>query len=106
MMGMIAERTRTRWGRLRPYLLFGTLLLGIIGVLTFTVPSLGEDGRIWWAYATYILFGVFYTVVGIPYAAMTSSLTANHHERTVLTTIRMAFAFSGGYREDRLADQE
>jgi sugar (glycoside-pentoside-hexuronide) transporter len=97
LMGMIAERTRTRWGRLRPYLLWGTLPLGLIGVLTFTVPALGEDGKIWWAYVTYVLFGLCYTVVGIPYSAMTSSLTSDHHERTVLSTIRMAFAFSGGY---------
>jgi GPH family glycoside/pentoside/hexuronide:cation symporter len=97
LMGMIAERTRTRWGRLRPYILFGAIPLGVISVLTFTTPDLTDDGKIWWAYATYIGFGILYTVVTIPYAAMTSSLTDHHQERTVLSTIRMAFAFSGGY---------
>lgn len=97
LMGMIAERTRSRWGRLRPYILFGAVPLGVLGVLTFTTPDLAEEGRIWWAYITYILFGILYTVVGIPYSALTSSLTSDHHERTVLSTIRMAFAFAGGY---------
>ena len=71
--------------------------LGVLGVLTFTTPDLDESGKIWWAYTTYILFGILYTVVGIPYSALTSSLTSNHHERTLLSTIRMAFAFAGGY---------
>ncbi len=97
LMGMIAERTRTRWGRLRPYILFGAIPLGGIGILTFTTPDLTDNGKVWWAYATYIGFGILYTVVTIPYAAMTSSLTDHHQERTVLTTIRMGFAFSGGY---------
>ena len=97
LMGMIAERTRTRWGRLRPYLLFGALPLGLIAVLTFTTPDLEPGGRLAWAYVTYIAFGICYTVVGIPYSTLTSTLTGNHQERTVLSTVRMAFAFSGGY---------
>ena len=97
LMGMIAERTRSRWGRLRPYVLFGAVPLGISSVLMFSTPDFSEAGKIWWAYTTYILFGILYTVVGIPYSALTSSLTSNHHERTLLSTIRMAFAFGGGY---------
>ena len=97
LMGMIAERTRTRWGRLRPYILFGAIPLGVISVLTFTTPDLNATGKLWWAYITYIAFGIAYTVVGIPYSAMTASLTAHHQERTVLSTVRMAFAFGGGY---------
>jgi len=97
LMGMIAERTRTRWGRLRPYILFGALPLGVISILTFTTPDLNASGKLWWAYITYIAFGIAYTVVGIPYSAMTASLTTHHQERTVLSTIRMGFAFGGGY---------
>ncbi|MEM8769841.1 MAG: glycoside-pentoside-hexuronide (GPH):cation symporter, partial [Pseudomonadota bacterium] len=63
----------------------------------FSTPELTSAGKIWWAYTTYIGFGILYTVVGIPYSALTSSLTSNHQERTVLSTVRMAFAFSGGY---------
>jgi len=97
LMGLIAERTRSRWGRLRPYILFGAVPLGVMAVLTFTTPETGEVGKIWWAAITYILFGILYTVVGIPYSALTSSLTNDHQERTLLSTIRMAFAFGGGY---------
>ena len=97
LMGMIAERTQSRWGRLRPYILFGAIPLGVSSVLMFTTPDLSDAGKIWWAYTTYILFGILFTVVGIPYSALTSSLTSNHHERTMLSTIRMAFAFGGGY---------
>ncbi len=97
LMGYLADRTRSRWGKLRPYLLFGPLPLGLIAVATFTVPAFGGFGKIVWAYATYILFGVIYTVVTIPYAALTGLLTDNHHERTRLTTVRMACAFAGGF---------
>lgn len=97
MMGVIAERTHSRWGRLRPYIIFGALPLAVISVLTFTTPDLPEGGKLWWAYTTYILFGIAYTVVAIPYAALTASLTTHHQERTVVTTVRMACAFGGGY---------
>ena len=57
IMGALAERTRTRWGRMRPYLLLGPLPLGLISVLMFTVPNLDESGKLIWALSTYILFG-------------------------------------------------
>ena len=97
MMGMIAERTRSRWGRLRPYLLLGAIPLALISIATFTVPDMTDSGKLVWAYVTYIGFGILYTVVTIPYSALTASLTSDHQERTVLSTIRMAFAFAGGY---------
>ena len=95
LMGAIAERTRTRWGRLRTYLLWGALPLGAITVATFSVPDLDESGKVIWAYVTYTLFGILYTVVTIPYSALTASLTDDYQERTRLSTFRMAFAFSG-----------
>ena len=97
LMGGIAERTSSRWGRLRPHILFGALPLGAIAVLTFTTPDLDGPGKLWWAAVTYILFGIAYTVVSIPYSALTASITSDHHERTVLTTVRMGCAFGGGY---------
>ena len=78
IMGAIAERTKTRWGRLRPYLLWGAIPLGVITVLTFTVPDFDETGRVLWAYATYVVFGILYTVVTIPYSALTASLTDDY----------------------------
>ena len=96
LMGVIAERTRTRWGRMRPYLLFGGVPLALISWLTFTVPDLSASGKLVWAYVTYILFGIIYTVVTIPYAALTASLTDDYQARTRLSTGRIACAFSGG----------
>ena len=97
LMGYLADRTRSRWGKLRPYLLFGPVPLALISFATFTVPDFDDAGKIAWAYVTYILFGIIYTVVTIPYAAMTAVLTDNHHERTKLSTLRMACAFAGGW---------
>ena len=96
VMGFVAERTRSRWGRLRPYLLFGALPLGACAVLTFSAPDLSASGKLWWAYLSYIGFGLAYTLVVIPYSALTASLTADYHERTVLSNLRMACAFAGG----------
>ncbi len=97
VMGIIADRTRSRWGKFRPYLLFGPLPLGLITVATFTVPGFGDFGKAVWAYVTYVLFGIVYTAVTIPYAAMTAVLTDDHQERTVLSTLRIGCAFAGGY---------
>jgi len=97
LMGAIAERTRSRWGRMRPYLLFGALPLALISVLTFTVPDLDEPGKVVWAYVTYILFGLVYTVVTIPYATLTASLTTDYQARTQLSTYRIGCAFAGGF---------
>ena len=95
-MGMIAERTRSRFGRLRPWLILGALPLGAITVLTFTVPDLDANGKLWWAYTTYLLFGILYTVVTIPYSVLTASITSDYAARTKLSTWRMACAFTGG----------
>ena len=95
LMGYIADHTRTQWGRFRPYLIFGAIPLGLIGMATFTIPDLGYQGKLIWAYVTYTLFGILYTVVTIPYAAMTGVLTDDHDERATITTLRMAGAFSG-----------
>lgn len=97
LMGALAERTRSRWGRMRPYILFGALPLAVISVLTFTVPDFDTPGKVAWAYATYILFGLIYTLVTLPYATLTAALTSDYQERAKLSTYRIACAFAGGY---------
>lgn len=96
LMGVIIDRTRTRWGSMRPYLLFGAIPMGVLLVLVFTVPDLSESGKLVWAYVTYILFGIVFTVVGLPYSSLTARMTDDYDERTTLSTVRMACAFSGG----------
>jgi len=97
IMGMIAERTNSRWGRMRPYILFGSVPLALITVLTFTVPDLSDLGKLVWAYVTYTMFGLIYTLVTIPYATLTASLTSDYEERTQLSTFRIGCAFAGGF---------
>ena len=96
VMGMVIDRTRSRWGAMRPYLLFGAVPMGLLLVLVFTVPDFGDTGKLVWAYVTYILFGIAFTVVGLPYSSLTAQLTQDYDERTTLSTVRMACAFSGG----------
>ncbi len=96
IMGAIAERTRSRWGRMRPWLLFGALPLAAFAVASFSAPELSPSGKLLWAFVTYTGFGIVYTAVTIPYSALTASLTTDHHERTLLSTVRMACAFAGG----------
>ncbi|MBD1388921.1 MFS transporter [Neiella sp. HB171785] len=95
-MGYMADRTETRWGKFRPYLLWGALPLAAAAVLTYTTPDLDSTGKLLWAYATYITMMVAYTLVNIPYSAMLGVLTANPQERTTLTSLRFVAAFSGG----------
>jgi sugar (glycoside-pentoside-hexuronide) transporter len=96
MMGRIADHTRTRWGKLRPWLLFGPIPLGLVTIAMFSTPDLSETGKIVWAYATYIGFSIAYTVVTIPYSALTATLTDDHGTRTSLSTVRMLCAMTGG----------
>lgn len=92
LMGWIADRTQTRWGRLRPYLLFGALPLNLALVAAFFVPDLGYMGRLVYAYVTYILHGMLFTAVGLPYSSLTALLTDDQHERASISSTRMFFA--------------
>lgn len=95
IMGMIGDRTRTQWGKFRPYLLFGAVPFAIIGVLTFTRPDLSEQGRLIYAYITYTLMMMAYTAVNVPYASLLGVMTSNSEERTTLATWRFIGGFSG-----------
>lgn len=75
MMGAIMERTRTRWGRFRPYIFIGAPLLVVFTILTFTVPGFGDKGKLIYAYITYIGLGMSYTVLNVPYTALPAVMT-------------------------------
>lgn len=92
-VGLLADRTRTRFGRLRPYLLFFSLPLGAMLALTFTTPALNENGRIIYAFVTYITLMGLYTLVNIPYSALPVSMTTDNDERRQLTNYRMLLSY-------------
>ena len=92
MMGAIADRTNTRWGKFRPWVLWSALPFGIIGVLMFTAPNLSPTGKIIYAFITYNLMMMIYTVNNVPYCSLTGVLTGDSVERTGLSQYRFIFA--------------
>lgn len=96
LMGAVADRTESRFGKFRPYLLFGGIPLAAAGVLTFTTPELNDFGKLIWAYATYSFLMLAYTLASMPYSALSGVMTARSQERTTLISARFLFAFTGG----------
>lgn len=96
IMGMIADRTETSWGKFRPYLLFGAVPLGIVATLCFTTPDISDSAKVVYAYVTYFLVGMVYTALNIPYASMLPVMTADRNERNGLSSARLVGAFSAG----------
>jgi len=96
LMGALADRTHTRFGKFRPYLLWGIIPIVAAGILTFTVPDFDENGKLLWAYGTYIFMMLTYTFINVPYGALLGVVTSNTQERTTLTSFRFIGAFSGG----------
>jgi glycoside/pentoside/hexuronide:cation symporter, GPH family len=96
LMGAIADRTQTRWGKFRPYLLWLCVPLAGAGVLTFTVPDADPSARLVWAWVTFNLLMLLYTSINIPYTAMLAVLTPSPAERTSLASIKFVFAFAAG----------
>jgi GPH family glycoside/pentoside/hexuronide:cation symporter len=96
-IGIMADRTETRWGKFRPYLLWMAIPFGIIGVLTFTTPNLGMTGKIVYAYVTYSLMMIIYSMINVPYASLMGVMTSDGKERTTLATFRFIFAFGGSF---------
>ncbi len=94
VMGTLADRTTTRWGHFRPYLVWFGLPLAAAGVLTFTTPGFGPGGKVIYAYVTYCLLMLLYTAVNIPYSALMGVMTSNSKERTSLASFRFVGAFS------------
>lgn len=96
VIGMIADRTNSRWGKFRPFLLYGCVPMAIAGFLTFTVPDFGAKGKLIWAYATFNALMLIYTAINIPYTAMLGVMSANPNERTALSSIKFVGAFAAG----------
>lgn len=96
LMGAIADRTKTQFGKFRPYLLWGIIPMVAAGVLTFTVPDVSDSNKLIWAYATYIFMMLAYTFINVPYGALLGVITPDSQQRTMLTSFRFIGAFSGG----------
>ena len=94
-VGIIADRTETRWGKFRPYILWMAIPFGIFGVLTFTTPDLSTGGKLIYAYVTYSLMMLVYSMINVPYASLMGVMTSDGKERTTLATFRFIFAFAG-----------
>jgi len=97
IMGLIADRTNTRWGKFRPYLLFGAIPYGICGYLMFAGPDFGPNGKIAYAAITYALMMVSYTVINVPYSAMLGVISPSPRTRTVASTCRFIGAFGAAF---------
>ena len=95
IMGMIADRTHTRWGKFRPYLLWMAVPYGILAFAMFITPDLSQNMKVAYAYITYILATMAYTAINIPYSSMMAVMTPNPKERTTLSQYRFFFAFVG-----------
>ena len=97
MMGIMADRTHTRWGKFRPYLLLMALPFALSGVFLFSTPDVGETGKLVWAYVTYIMMMTVYTGINVPYGAMLGVMTDDSGTKTVLSSFRMFFAYAGSF---------
>jgi len=95
-MGLIADRTRSRWGKFRPWILFGAIPFGIVCVLAYTTPDLSLNGKMVYAAVTYTLLTLLYTVVNIPYCALGGVITNDPTQRISLQSWRFVLATAGG----------
>jgi len=94
-VGILADRTKSRWGKFRPYLLWMMIPFGVLGVFMFSTPDFGPTAKIVYAYVTYSLMMMVYSLINVPYASLMGVMTSDGKERTTLASYRMIFAFSG-----------
>lgn len=97
MMGVLADRTDTRMGKYRPYLLWFCIPFAVCGILLFTTPDFSYAGKLIWAYVTYVLMMTVYTGINVPYGAMLGVITDKSDEKTVYSSYRMFFAYGGSF---------
>ena len=97
VIGIVSDRTQTRWGKFRPYILFGAVPYAALSILTFTTPNLGETGKIIYAGATYVLLMTAYAAVNLPYSSLAAVMSSDTYERAGLNTYRFICAFIGQF---------
>ena len=97
LMGSIADRTQSRWGTYRPWLIFGAIPFGLVFALLFFTPELGPAGKRVWAYGFYLLMMVCYTMVNVPYGSLLNVMTEDSDERNQFSAFRMVGAYAMGF---------
>ncbi|MDF1570755.1 MAG: MFS transporter [Bacteroidales bacterium] len=95
VMGIIADKTNTRWGKFRPYLLWMAFPYSVLAVLAFTTPDFGDTGKVIYAAATYLLLMTVFTAINLPYSSLGAVMTSDSYERAGLNSYRFVFAFAG-----------
>lgn len=96
VIGVVADRTKTRWGKYRPYLLWGAIPFALAGLLAFSTPDLAHDMKLVYAYVTYTFLMMMYSLVAIPQNSLLGVMTDDTIERTVLSKYKFVFAFISG----------
>jgi len=96
IVGMVADRTNTRWGKFRPYLLWFVVPFGVCGTLAFITPPFGGTGKLVYAYITYGLIGLVYSAINLPYSALMGVISPSSEERTKVSSFRFVGAYSAG----------
>lgn len=96
LMGAMADRTKTKWGQFRPYLLWLAFPFAFISILAFTTPDFSEGNKLIYAFVTYTLLMIAYTAINIPYCALGGAITADAKERVSVQSYRFVFGMLGG----------
>ncbi len=96
VIGLVADRTNTRWGKFRPYLLWGAIPYAVCGYLMFAGPDLSPAGKLTYAYVTYAFMVLAYSIINVPYSSMLGVISPSSRTRGVASSFRFVGAFSGG----------
>ena len=97
LMGSIADRTQSRWGTYRPWIIFGAIPFGLIFALLFFTPELGMTGKRIWAYTLYLLMMAVYTMVNVPYGSLLGVMTEDDNQKNQFSAYRMVGAYAMGF---------
>jgi GPH family glycoside/pentoside/hexuronide:cation symporter len=97
IMGMIADRTHTKWGHFRPYILWTAIPFGVIGWAMFANPDLSQDGKLIYAYVTYSAMMLMYTIINVPYSSLLGVISHHPDERDTIASYRFVLAFAAQF---------
>lgn len=96
IVGILADRTNSKYGKFRPWILYTVIPFGVLGILTFITPDLVTSSKLVYAYVTYTAMMFVYSTINVPYGALMAVMTSNSLERTSLSAFRSISAFLGG----------